>query len=496
MRNCIFFLVLSLSLCASSFAWDWSTNPGDGSMENPYQISDPNHLISIGSDPDLLDESYILTNDIVFDPDNNPDHVFDRALIAPDTDPNTNGFQGSYFTGSFDGANHKILNLVIDTLGKSDYLGLFGFVSDSPISNLGIEEGHINGKNRIGILAGYSSGSVKNCYTTGTVRADTWGGGLIGLSRADIINSYSTCSVTGTKRLGGLIGTNVTGSITNCYATGSVTGSSERIGGLVGRNYRCNIANSCATGDVEGGDWAVGGLLGFCYDSIVTRSYATGDVDGDGDVGGLVGYSTFGFNGEISNCYAAGAVTGDTTVGGLVGYNEAHVSRCYATGSVTGNTVVGCLIGFNFYQEDFADGVVSDSFWLIDSPTPGVGGNTGTVINVVEKTVRQMQTQNTFTDSPASWDFAGDNNGNNDIWRMCVDEIDYPRLSWEFAQNGDFACGDGVGFADLKALALNWLTLESDNPLIFNYACDANRDEKISTEDYAVLSKNWLLGVE
>lgn len=478
MRNCILFLVLSVCLSGSLFAYDWSSNPGDGSVENPYQISDPNHLISIGSDPNLLDKHYVLMNDIEFDPNNNPNHVFDRALIAPDTDATMNEFQGSYFTGSFDGANHKIINLVIDTIGSNDYLGLFGLVSRASVSNLGIEKGYIDGDVKIGLLAGYSSGSIENCYSTGTVRGDTWCGGLIGLSnKGTTLGSFSSCSVIGNQRLGGLNGTCVGGSVTNCYAVGSVKGPENWVGGLVGRNYRCDIVNSYATGDVEGGSW-VGGLLGYSYDCIVTRSYATGEVKGDDKVGGLVGYNSS--TGELSNCYATGAVSGDISVGGLAGSNEMDVSRCYSIGIVKGNQWVGCLIGYNFYQDGFGDGVVSDSFWLINSPIPGIGGDTGTVINVTGKTSGQMKSQNTFTGSPANWDFVGDSNGNNDIWRMCVDGVDYPRLNWEFALDGDFACGDGVDFADQKAIASNWLMLESDDPLLFNYACDANRDGKIS----------------
>ncbi len=40
-----------------------------------------------------------------------------------------------------------------------------------------------------------------------------------------------------------------------------------------------------------------------------------------------------------------------------------------------------------------------------------------------------MKTQATFTDY--TWDFLGeDTNGENEIWRMCVDGVEYPRLSW------------------------------------------------------------------
>ncbi len=44
------------------------------------KISEPNQLMAIGSDPDLLDKHFILTNDIVFDPNNNPNHAFQSAL--------------------------------------------------------------------------------------------------------------------------------------------------------------------------------------------------------------------------------------------------------------------------------------------------------------------------------------------------------------------------------------------------------------------------------
>jgi len=74
---------------------------------------------------------------------------------------------------------------------------------------------------------------------------------------------------------------------------------------------------------------------------------------------------------------------------------------------------------------------------------------------------------------------------------MCVDGVDHPRLSWEFAQNGDFVCGDGTDIVDLEALTQNWLTTAETTPATFNYACDANGDEKIDFLDYAVLGENW-----
>ncbi len=94
--------------------------------------------------------------------------------------------------------------------------------------------------------------------------------------------------------------------------------------------------------------------------------------------------------------------------------------------------------------------------------------------------------------SQTGWDFLGEStNGENEIWRMCVDGIDYPHLSWEYAPNGDFACGDGTDIYDLQALAEHWLLTEEINPTIFSYACDANGDGAIDLIDFSVLGRNW-----
>ena len=89
------------------------------------------------------------------------------------------------------------------------------------------------------------------------------------------------------------------------------------------------------------------GLFGYVSaGGTVTNCYATGAVTGEVSVGGLVGVNY----GTVTNCYATGAVTGDVRVGGLVGYNVGGtVTNCYATGAVAGNTEVGGLVGANFY---------------------------------------------------------------------------------------------------------------------------------------------------
>lgn len=132
MRSGFLFLsIVMVSLGASVFAYDWTTNPGDGSPENPYQISTPEQMMSIGSDSVLLTKHYILTSDIVFDPDTNPAHVFTTALIAPDSSYNDWSYVGVPFTGSFNGANYTIQNFKIAAQLEGSGLADFGVLSDN-----------------------------------------------------------------------------------------------------------------------------------------------------------------------------------------------------------------------------------------------------------------------------------------------------------------------------------------------------------------------------
>jgi hypothetical protein len=103
------------------------------------------------------------------------------------------------------------------------------------------------------------------------------------------------------------------------------------------------------------------------------------------------------------------------------------------------------------------------------------------------KTTAEMKTISTFTD--AGWDFAGESeNGDDDIWRMCIDGIDYPRLAWEFAQRGDFDCPDGVALEDLMYLSERWLATTTETA----GAADGNGDGKADLKELSLLSDHWL----
>jgi hypothetical protein len=241
---------------------------GTGGPDDPYQIATAEDLIALGNEPNDYGRHFVLTADIDLDPNLPGGRVFDRAVVAPDTGDDYN-FQGTKFTGRFDGQGHVIRNLHIQ--GK-DYLGLFGFIEKGAVVvNVGLEDANVNGVNQwdglVGILAGRNFGHIALSYCTGTVRGDTYVGGLVGRNSGMVLSSYATSEVIGSKTtflsqsdyVGGLAGGN-SGSINACYSCGNVQGGAF-VGGLVGDNGIGSVTTCYSTGRVVG-DYCVGALVG------------------------------------------------------------------------------------------------------------------------------------------------------------------------------------------------------------------------------------------
>lgn len=219
---------------------------------------------------------------------------------------NSSSTMFTQFHGNFDGAGHVIKNLTINRNGSSDfYIGLFGYLSEADIQNLGVENCNITGYSNVGGLVGSSScTNITKCYATGSVNGQYTVGGLAGSSGLSgvyyngITNCYAACNVIANNQAGGLVGAaavslnmspNGTHTITNCYATGNVSGNSY-LGGLVGS------LGAAGTGM-----------------SIVTNSYATGTVSGTNYLGGLVGQQNTYYNG-ITDCVSANISVNANTV--------------------------------------------------------------------------------------------------------------------------------------------------------------------------------------
>ncbi|MDI6448074.1 GLUG motif-containing protein [Anaerobaca lacustris] len=241
---------------------------GTGEPNDPYQIATAADLIALGETPEDYDKHFILTADIDLDPNLPGRKVFDRAVIAPDTDPNTEwDFDGTAFSGVLDGNGHTISHLTI--VGRS-YLGLFGHLGyGAEVGNLGVIDVRITGLGYCigGLAGGNGRGNVTASYSTGIVSGSAEVGGLVGANhvRSGITSSHSACAVTGDNYVGGLVGDNAGGSghwghIGNSYSTGTVTGMGECVGGLVGVNWG-HVTQCYSTGAIVGGT-NVGGLIG------------------------------------------------------------------------------------------------------------------------------------------------------------------------------------------------------------------------------------------
>ncbi len=415
---------------------------GSGTEAEPWRIKSLADFDEFAADANYWDDWTRLETDV-----NLAGRIYTTAVIAPDINSSDGGFQGTYFTGVFDGNDHKIIGLTINDVGAGNYyLGLFGYIDGGEITNLRLEGGSVSGYSLVGGLVGDNYyGNVSNCYSTGDVSSDYLDvGGLVGINRKGYVSDcYSTGDVSGNHVVGALVGGN-SGSVSNCYSTGDVNGG-DSVGGLVGNNSG-SVSYCYSIGDVNGYSY-VGGLMGvnhfvFFYGSGVSNCYSTGEVSGIHDyVGGLLGYNT----GNVSNCYSISSVSGDYDVGGLVGYvRYGDVSNCYSTGDVNGVDSVGGLVGKGLNASK-----ISNCFWDTNTQTHGVtesiGLSDGYVNNVEGLPTTQMQTKSTFTD--AGWDF-------EEIWDIGENQT-YPYLRQYLS--ADLNHDGMVDMLDFAILAGHWL---------------------------------------
>ncbi len=170
---------------------------GTGEPNDPYQIATAADLIALGEASEDYDKHFILTADIDLDPNLPGGKVFDRAVIAPDTDPNDvhSEFKGGHFTGVFDGNAHTIQHLTIN--GK-DYLGLFGGLAMGQIRDLGLVDIRVTGSGEMvaGLVAmNINFGVITRCYSTGVVSGKACVGGLVGYNSDTLTECYTTAIV-------------------------------------------------------------------------------------------------------------------------------------------------------------------------------------------------------------------------------------------------------------------------------------------------------------
>ena len=337
---------------------------GDGSKDAVYEISNAGQLYwfaglvngTLSGETQNASANAVLTADI----------VVNKNVLKSDGTVNEGTFKewtpiatsASPYTGIFDGQNHTISGLYFNQEDSYD-VGLFGR-NNGKIANAGILDSYFYGTSKVGGVCGNNyTGTITNCYNTG--------------------------SVSGLGTLGGVSGYNDTGSITNCYNTGNVSGSSGFVGGVSGYNSKGTIINSYNAGSVSGLEF-VGGVCGGNNTGSITDCYNIGSVSSsEGNVGGVNGYND---GGTITNSYNAGSVSGiERYVGGVSGYNsKGTITNCYNVGSVGGSGYVGGVNGWN-------KGTITNCYYDSTIYTGNaIGTNSGTATKVEGKTTDEFKT--------------------------------------------------------------------------------------------------------
>jgi hypothetical protein len=192
------------------------------------------------------------------------------------------------FTGTFDGNNHIISNLKIDTTSSSSaiYTGLFGYNYQGIIKNLGLINVQISGKSYVGALVGYTRyGKIENCYSTGSINGlSNMVGGIVGYNLyGTIIKSYSLAEILSSgDYVGGIAGRNNFGTIENCYYAGPEVDGANYVAGITNlyEGSVSTIKNCLALSKRTTGNSKVAGLV---YDtgssSSVIDSYYVNDLN-------------------------------------------------------------------------------------------------------------------------------------------------------------------------------------------------------------------------
>jgi len=262
------------------------------------------------------------------------------------------------FTGTFNGQGYDISNLFINRPDE-DNVGLFGYVSEGVIKNVGVVDPDVTGGENVGVLVGYNWNGIvesdadlaysNNC-AGGSVTGEDSVGGLVGRNRGIVSLSESSVIVFSESwRAGGLVGNNL-GTVLNCRYNGSVAGSYQ-VGGLVGLNTGLVgssdgsyiVTGHAFVGGVAGVNLRIGGLNNVSFE---------GDVISNPNNGVLVALNA----GSASSPHSSDTAPDGWYIGGLVGLNEGTVDNSYFTGRVNGDSNVGGLVGYN-------DGTLTNSHY-------------------------------------------------------------------------------------------------------------------------------------
>ena len=251
-----------------------------------------------------------LTNDITLDINEEWDPI---GLYPMDTTGPTDNEHNKPFIGIFDGKNHSIEGININTTNKGQ--GLFGIINGGSIYNV-----------RIG---------SENNYTVGMISA-----ALVGyLYNGNIYNCINESEINSTgSYTGGIAGfVDENSVVEQCSNYGNIISNGITVGGIVGQFMNSTISKCINTGTIKAGT-NVGGITGYSSSSIIQECVNTGSISTNTSFfsGGI---SSSIRNTTINSCYNTGNINSATLwSGGITAlvYEVSKIENCYNTGNVTG----------------------------------------------------------------------------------------------------------------------------------------------------------------
>ena len=280
---------------------------------------------------------------------------------------NYNNERTKLFKGTFNGENHTIQNMTINTNWAA---GLFGHIENATIQNVNLTECSITktedataARNQPNIYTGCIAGSskssdIKNCSAKGSIKRENSAG----------------------ERIGGIVGWNNSGTVDKCTFEGSIkvtpkekdyTGSrpsSGWIGGIAGINSSaypaygsikdCHaiVKITSEDGDVGGITQQNDGFIGGCTTKGTIQVTSEGTQDGVGGIAGINSSTGSPATSSIENCnsscdliltYKVNESLKDFTtyinkyakVGGIAGYHwttgNRLITKCTTSGTIT-----------------------------------------------------------------------------------------------------------------------------------------------------------------
>lgn len=187
----------------------------------------------------------------------------------------------------FDGANHTISNLYINTSNSNQGL----FLAVDVLENLIVKDAYVKGGDNVGGIVSSGYGSAGKCFFN---------------------NCHFKGSVIGLKNVGGILSGKdmVKGNIANCSNSGTIVGG-DNVGGICGYAQDAQIINSYNLGHVKACSLFANEKDGWIYMGIA---------------GGIVGS----YDGKgVINCYNANKISGLAT-GSITGQFRSSSSDLFS----------------------------------------------------------------------------------------------------------------------------------------------------------------------